>query len=481
MRARLTILNDDELYQIHLATLEILERVGMFVGSNLAIKIFKDAGAIVDEKDHIVKIPSYLVKEALQKAPERIVLCGREPKHDIKLENGRVFFGMGSTTVKFMDIAGDRKPAMKDYIGKAARLADGLPNMKFVEQFCCALDYQGRAQDLHEISETLLNSEKPMVGITYSPESTRDAIKIASLIMGGEEELRRKPLLTLYSEPTAPLKHDKIYIENVVECAKAGLPVIYGSLMVAGSTGPITLAGTLAASNAEILAGLVISELVRKGTPYIWGNISMIFDPRTAIASYGSPEFAIINAAGAQLARFYKLPFFGTGGVTDSKVVDGQAISEATMSGLMATLSGTNLVHDCGYIESAMTGSLEMLVINDEIAAMCDRIARGMEVNDETLATDVVRDVGPGGHFLSHKHTLKFVNTEFWLPTLMDRNTVAAWTKKGSKDLLTRAREKATNILREHKPEPVDSDIVKDIKAIIDKAERREASEAKKS
>ena len=475
MQAKLALLSNDELYQVHLATLEILERTGMTIGSEKALKILSDAGAFVEEEKRLVKIPSHLVKEALKKAPERIVLYGRNPKHDIKLEDGRVHFGLGSTTVKFMDIGGERKPARKEYIAKAVRIADGLPNIKFAEQFCCALDYTGRAQDLHEIEATLINTEKPVVGIAYSLETTRDFIRIASLIVGGIEELRKRPILALYSEPVSPLQHDKIYIENLIGYAKEGLPVVYGPCMNAGSTGPMTLAGTLATSNAEILTGLVISQLVRKGTPFIYGNISTIFDMRTGIMSYGAPEFAVINAASAQLAQHYKLPFFGTGGTTDSKVVDGQAVCEAALSALMAVLSGTNLVHDIGYIESGMTASIEMMVICDEIAGMCFRIVQGMTVNDDTLATDVVAKVGPGGHFLAQKHTLKHLN-ELWMPTLMDRNRFEAWSKSGTKDLLARAREKALEILKEHQPEPVPKDIVDGIKKIIREAESREAA-----
>ena len=471
MRARLCMLSNDELYQIHLASLDILERTGMVMGSDIGLKLMKEAGAEVDEKSRLVKIPSSLVKWAIKSAPERILLCGRNPKNDIKLEDGRVYFGMGSTTLKFMDVGGKRYPARKEFIEKAVRVGDALPNIKFMEQFCCALDYKGPAQSLHEIEAVLTNTEKPTVGIAYSPEETRAAIKIASLIVGGMDELRRRPILALYSEPVSPLQHDKAYVENLIEFAKAGLPVTYGPCMNAGSTGPITVAGTLACSNAETLSGLVISQLVNKGTPYIIGNISTAFDQRTGIMAYGAPEFGLINAGQAASAQYYKIPFFGTGGTTDAKEIDGQALAECSLTALMAVLSGTNLIHDCGYLESGMTASIEMLVVCDEVADMCFRLARGMEVSDETLATDVINKVGPGGHFLAEKHSLKHID-EVWIPTLMDRNRMDQWVASGSKDLVDRAREKAKKILKEHQPEPIPPDIQREIDKILKEVER---------
>lgn len=471
MKTKLTLLNNEELYMIHLAILETLERVGVIVESEKALKILEKGGA--DVEGNLVRIPAYLLKEALNKAPERVVMCGRKPEYDIKLENGRVYFGTGSTTLYFRDLDGVRKPAKKEFIAKAIRIADGLPNMHFAEQFCLALDHKGPAQDLHEIEPVLLNTEKPIVGIFYHPETTRDAIKMASLVVGGIEELRRRPLLTLYSEPASPLVHDRIYIENIIEYAREGLPVIYSPCPAAGATSPMTLAGTLVQAAAESLTGLVVSQLVRKGTPFIYGTLGSILDQRTGILTYGSPELSIINAAAAQLAQYYRLPFFGTGGVTDSKTIDGQAIAEALHTMLMAVLSGTNLVHDCGYMESGMTSSPEMLVICNELAGLCKRIAGGLTVNDDTLATDVIGKVKPGGHYLSQPHTRRHLEHEVWLPRLIDRNRIGKWEEEGAKDLVSRANTEAKRILKEHEPEPLPKDVIESIHKIVVSAEKR--------
>jgi trimethylamine--corrinoid protein Co-methyltransferase len=471
MKTSLKILSQDEIYAIHLATLEILEKTGVIIESENARNVLKEAGCTVDQKKKLVLIPSQLVEESIRSAPHRVVLCGRNPKHDIKLENGRVHFGLGSTTPNVLDVeTGERIQGKKEYIAKAAILADALPNIKFAEQFCMAMDHIKHAQDLHEFEAVLTNTEKPIVAIAYSPQATRDFIRMASLVAGGIEELKKRPLFALYGEPVSPLWH-YFGLDNIMECAREGIPALYGPCTQSGSSGPITLAGTLAQSNAETLTGLVVTQLVRKGTPFIHGVISTIMDMRTAVMAYGAPEFALVNAMAAQLTQYYQLPFFGTGGTSDSKRVDGQAAAEAALTALMATLCGTNLVHDVGYIEGGMTASLEMVVIVDEIVDMCFRIAKGVTVEDETLATDIINQVGPGGQYLGQKHTIKHLD-EHWVPRLIDRSRFETWTGQGAKDLTKRAREKALTILKEHRPEPLPQDILDGLAKIVHEAEK---------
>lgn len=458
--------------QVHAATLEILERTGTIVNSSEALAIFEENGASVDRSKRLVKIPSNLVKEALRSAPKGIVLCGRKPAHDIELEHDKVHFGMGSTTVHIIDPhTWKREAARKEYLAEAVRVADALPNIKFAEQLCCALDCPRNVQDLHEIQAVLANTEKPMVAIAYSSNAAKNFLRMASLVSGGMDELRKRPILAVYAEPVSPLQHDEEGINVLIEVSRQGTPILYGSAVQAGATGPITLAGTLVTANAEVLTGLVLSQLVRRGTPFIHGVISTIIDARRGVMCYGAPEFALINAMAAQLTQWYGLPFFGTGATTDSKTVDEQAVCEAMMTALPAVLAGTNLIHDVGYIESGLTGSLEMLVIGNEIADMCLRIARGVTANDETLAVDVIGKVGPGGHFLSQKHTLKHLD-EQWIPNLIDRSTYEPWKKSGAKEMVTRARETVTKLLKEHNPEPLPRTVMDGMDQIIKESAR---------
>ena len=430
--------------------------------------MLKEAGAEVDEKTYIVKIPPYLVEESIKNAPKYIQLYGRNTHYRLKLEKDNFYTVLGSTVPYVIDPErNERVSGRKEYVEKAVRVADALPNIHVAAQFCLARDCPPDVQDLHELEAVFINTTKPVMAIAYSLQGIRKIIAMAAAIKGGVDKLRKEPMLFVYSEPTAPLEYSEKAAEILIETSKLGIPVLSGSCVQAGATGPVTLAGTLVQSFVESLTGLVLSQLSRKGAPFIIGVISTIMDMRTAIMCYGAPEFAVINAASSQLAHHYGIPFFGTGGCSDSKLPDEQAVAEATASLLMAMLTGTNLIHDIGYIEGGNTGSLEMVVILDEVFSMLNRVLKGMRVDEETLALDVMDEVGPGGHYLSHKHTLKLLSEEHWFPNLIDRKRYERWKAEGSKDMLTRARERVLKILREHEPEPLPKDVLKELNSIL--------------
>jgi trimethylamine--corrinoid protein Co-methyltransferase len=469
MKPKIEILSKDEIEKVHLTILQILEKVGIKIHNEQALNLLKNAGAEIDEKTHRVNIPPYLLEECVRNAPKYVHLHGRDPKYRLKIEHDNFYTVLGSTVPNVIDPESSaRVQGRKEYVAKAAKVADALPNIHIAAQFCLALDCSPETQDVHELEAVFMNTVKPVMAIAYSPRGADKIIQMASIIKGGMNRLRKEPLLFMYAEPTSPLEYRKEAIDVIMKTAKLGLPLVCAPCTQAGATGPVTLSGTLAQSFAESLAGLVIAQLSNKGTPFILGIVSTIMDMRTAIMAYGAPEFSIINAASAQLAHYYNLPFFGTGGCSDSKIPDEQAVIEATSSMLMAMLTGTNLIHDVGYIEGGATGSFEMIVILDEVFSMLNRIVRGIDVNEETLALDVIREVGPGGHFLSHKHTLKHFSSEHWLPQLIDRKRYDAWKKEGAKDMLMRSREKLKKILSEHEPEHLSNDILRDIKNLIE-------------
>lgn len=431
--------------------------------------MLKDAGAEVEEKTHLVKIPPYIVEESIRNTPKYIHLYGRNPKFKLKLEKDNINTVLASTVPFIIDpVKFERVSGNKGYVAKAARLADALPNIHVSAQFCLALDCSPEVQDLHELEAVFTNTTKPVMAIAYSPKGAQRIIDMAAVIKGGKDKLRKEPLLFVYSEPTSPLEFSEKAVDILIETAKSGIPVLAGPCAQAGATSPVTLSGTLVQSFVESLTGLIIAQLTRKGVPFILGVISTVMDMKTAIMSYGAPEFSVINAASSQLAHYYGIPFFGTGGCSDSKLPDGQAVSEATTSMLMAMLSKTNLIHDIGYIEGGNTGSLEMVVILDEVFSMLNRITRGMNVNEETLASEVIGEVGPGGHYLANKHTMKHIITEHWSPTLIDRKRYERWKIDGAKDMLTRAREKVIKILNEHEPEQLSKDVLKELKSIVE-------------
>jgi len=464
---RLSILSDDEVEAVLQATFRVLGGTGIKVYSEKALKMLKDAGADVDWRSRQVKIPAHLIEESIRATPKCVQLYGRDPRHGLNLEGDNLYTVLGSTVPYVIDPEGfERVSGKKEYVAKAARVADALPNLHVAAQFCLALDCPTDIQDLQEIEAVFTNTTKPVMAIAYSPQGARKIIEMAEAIRGGGDRLRKEPLLFMYSEPTSPLEYGEKAADILIEAARSGVPALCGPCVQAGATGPVTLCGTLVQSMAETLTGLIMAQLTERGAPFIMGVISTVMDMRTAVMSYGAPEFSLINAAASQLAHHYGIPFFGTGGCSDSKLPDEQAIAEATTSLLMAMLTGTDLIHDIGYIEGGNAGSLEMVVMLDEIFSMLSRIVKGVRVDEGALALDVINEVGSGGHYLSHGHSRRFIAEEHWFPSLIDRKRYARWKSEGGKGLLKRARERLERILSEHEPEPLPNDVLKDIKSI---------------
>jgi len=454
----------EEIDKIHNATLEVLEKVGVKIEEENALKLLDSIGADVDFTKKIAKIPPHIVKEAIRNSPNSILFAGRDSKFDLKLEGKRVHFGLGEGAIEYLDSETNSiRPSTMSDAENASKLADALPNIDFVMPLFTAQDVPKQVMPLYDLYAALTNTEKPVMVVDFGLDANY-LIKLASIIVGGEQELKKKPLLGVYSEPVSPLTHGKEHTKNLMTFAKAELPIVYIPSPASCSTAPATMAGAIVQSNAETLSGNVIAQFTKKGARFIYGADTSLMDQRTGVFSYGAPEWMIVNLAMAQLGRYYNLPIWSTGGCSDSKILDGQATLEAALSLFIAASSGANLIHDVGsYLNFGLTGSLELVTICDEIASMITYLLKGIEVNDDTLALDVISKVGPGGHFLTQKHTIDYLRKEHWIPTLLDRQMRESWVKSGSKDLLERAREKTKEILSNHKPNPLSKDIEKEL------------------
>jgi trimethylamine--corrinoid protein Co-methyltransferase len=462
---RLTLLSRNDLDMIHSQSIEILEKIGVAVKSEEASKTLVDSGAEIDRNRGTVRIPSTLVQEAIKNAPKEIILCGRNPRHDISLEAGLVHFGPGLNAQQVLDLeTGERRFSTKEDVARLARLADALPNIDFVMPLGSALDKPESSQDSHELEALLNNTEKPII---CWAEDGKTLLRVAAAAAGGMDELRKRPIVAMCGLTASPLQHDKTYVENLIEFAKAGIPTVYGSCFQLGATSPITVAGSLTQVNAEVLSGLVIAQLTRKGTPFIYGCMGSMLDQYTYVMAHGAPELTLVNAGATDLASHYGLAHFGAGGCTDSKLVDEQAVGEATETTFVAGLCGTPLVHGIGYIESSLTASYEMTVITDEIVGMVKRTLVNEVVSPETISIETIERVGPGGSFLATPHTLKYAGQHF-RASLMDRTRFDAWQKDGAKRLATRARENAQRILATHHPEALPKDIAATIRTIVE-------------
>lgn len=459
---------------IHGASLKILGQVGLQVKSRTILEVFKSGGVDVDEEKNRVRIPEHIVKDSLSKAPRKIVVGGRTEKNDLALEHGRVHFGLGGTPTPYtLDMEkGDFRPSTSEDVINATILGDALPNISFVMSLGGASDAPHELAWLHEASLMLRNTEKPIVYAASGAEGARYLLAMGAAVTGGFDNLARRPIVTLFSEPITPLVMPTIN-EAVIEFAKARVPVAYAPGPMPGASAPITLAGEHAVCNAECLAGIVLAQLVSPGTPVLYGIHTSVLDMRTGSVCYGAPEWGLGWLIVGQLAEYYGVPTFGSGGATDSKCPDSQAGAEAFMNAYLNAMAGINLVHNCGTIAHGSSGSLEMGVICDEIISYIQRLLMEIEISDETLALDLIRRIGPGGSYMAEKHTRTHLEKgEILHPRLFNRQAIGDWKARGQLSTQDEARLKARDILQEHKPPPLPNEILRQIDEILKQATR---------
>ena len=465
------VLSDDQVEEIHLATLEVLRRTGIVVKEPAGIALLKKGGCWVDGER--VRIPAHLVEWAVNMAPPRAVLCDRHGDPAMFLERNKIYYGTGSDTPNVVDpYSGERRPATLADVENTSRVVDFLPNIGFMMCMGIAADVNGALSDLYHFNAMVTNTKKPIVYTAWNLANLKDIVAMAEAVAGGAQALQRSPFLALYTEPISPLQHAVESVQKLLWMAEKRLPVAYTPGMTTGAAAPVTMAGGLVQANAEILSGLVMAQLAGEGTPFIYGGGIDPMDMRTMTMTYASPEFMLNMSALTEMGRYYRLPVFSFAGCTDSKTFDQQATLEGGMWMLIAALSGGNLVHDVGYIDNGLTASLQMLVSMDEVAGLVKRIMGGIEVSDETMAIDVIDAVGPAGHFLSTDHTYRHFK-ENWFPKLFDRTTYETWRANGSLTLGERAAARAREILETYQPEPLPQDVRVVLDGIIAGAERR--------
>jgi trimethylamine--corrinoid protein Co-methyltransferase len=472
---KIRMLSEEQIGAIHRTSLDILSGTGIDMKHAGARDLLLEAGAW--ESGGRIRIPEVMVTDALASAPSRIPMHNRLGELTMPLEGDNVFYGPGSDCIFTIDVeTGERRFGTADDVERIARLCDALSEIDFIMSMATPSDVPPYDHYLHSFIRMVRGSIKPNV-YTARDRADMEAIHaIAAAIAGGEEALREKPFLLLYAEPISPLLFNKESVDNLLFCAEKGIPVTYPPSPNTGGGGPITLAGALALGNAETLVGLILTQLVRRGSPFLYGFNTAALDMKTAIVSYGSPEWAMGMSACTDLARHYGLPAWGFGGATDSKVVDAQAAAEATASIMMAALSRCNLNHDVGYIEYGSTSSMEMLVVANEIIREVRYMLGGVEVSPLTLAREAIHRAEPGGGFLASDHTLDHWDTAQWKPDLIDRRRHDEWQAQGAKDMTSRANERARAMLEAHTVPPLPDEAERVIAAILD--ERAAQSEA---
>lgn len=466
------LLSPGQIDRIHAATLQLLETVGVNVRHQGARDMLAQAGCAV-RPDGTVFIPGQLVADAIQSAPSAVIIYSRLGEKALQLEERRSHFGLGTDLAKIYDLASGqiRQSRMKD-VQMAVRLADALPEIDFIASYVVPNDSPPNLMYLDAFKTQLESSTKPILFTAAGLEDMRLIGEMAVAVAGGRHNLRRKPFLIHYCEPTSPLVHSAGAVDKLLFCAEHHIPVTYTPGMMSGATGPVTLAGALALGNAEALSGLVMHQLRSAGAPIISGIGMAVMDMARATCIYGCPEYRLILSACADLYHHYKIPVWGTAGTTDANCLDLQAGLEWGDSLLLNALAGVNLIHDVGYMGQGLIGHPAALVVCDEIISRTKRFLRGFELDDDHLDLAAILQVGAGGSFLSTRQTARMFRSEHWYPNLCNRDTVGVWAKNGSRDMADRAVAKAREILRDHVSDPLPATVQHELNRI-----RREAGQ----
>ncbi len=462
------MLSREQCEAIHLASLEILRRTGVRIYHEEALELLRQTDAVITD-ENLVRFPPGLVEWALKQAPSRIALCRRGSNQvAAPLEGREVNFGPGSDCPNYLDPrAGERRPFTAADVMDCIHVVDALPELDFCMSMGIPSDLETANPYRQQFALMLEHTTKPIVFVCDDRADCEAIVAMAAAAAGGMEQLRLNPTLLLYSEPSTPLKHSETATGKLLYMAEQALPIVHSPAPMMGGTAPVTLAGGLALGNAEVLSSLVMHQLKRPGAPFVYGSGLHHMDMKTTISVYGAPEFQLARVAVAEMGRFYGLPTWGYAGHSDSCVMDEQAAADAAFSVLVALLAGHNLVHDVGYLEAGLTTSPEMIVFTAEMISMMRRFMDGMSLDAESLALDVIDQVGPGGDFLTAKHTLKHFR-ELWQPTLFSRQRAEYWIEKGSQRLGDRLREKTLSILEEHQPEPLPDSVREEIDYILE-------------
>lgn len=470
---RFRILDDAQIKRIHAAVLEILDEVGVRVNHPQALDLLSNGGARVMDGG-LVQFPSALVEDAIASAPSHLVIFNRNKVPVMDLGDRRTYFGTGTDLPKTIDLeTREIRDTRADDIVTSTIISDALPHIDFIGSYGLPMDVPAGLHYIRCFQLEAANSIKPIFFTAGSVEDLAVIWEMACAIAGGPEALSAQPFLISYNEPTSPLTHSKEALGKLMFCAQNQIPVNYAPALLAGTTGPVTMAGALVVAVAEALSGLVIHQLTRKGAPISTGVAATTMDMLEATVSYTSPEFRLTHSACADLFHHYGLPVWGTAGCSDSQYPDLQTGAEYGFTLLNAALDGANLIHDCGYLGQGFVASPELIILADETIAMVKRYMRGFDIDSEHLALDVIRQVGPGGNFLQQKHTLDFFKQEHWQPGIFNRKNLPNWIKDGQKKTDDKLLEKAREILATHQPEALAADIKKELDRIWEDAQRK--------
>ena len=464
-------LTEEAVQTIHDASTRILENTGFTYESGLeeTLEMLEKAGATVNRREKRIFFPKDLIADLAAKAPERVVLCSRDGKNDLDLTEHRVYLGTGGAAIKILDLdTGKARPTTLNDLYQLGRLVDRLDHIHFFLRPCVPTDIPKSAYDINVFYTALKTTGKHVMAGVNDVEGFRNVLELAAMVAGDMEKLKEGPFISVITSfAISPLKLCTQSTRIMQEAVKYRIPVALSCAPMAGSTSPVTMAGTLAQVHAEQLAGIAICQLAHPGAPVLYGGIPGMANLTNMGYLGGAVECGMMNAAVHQLANHIQVPNYNSSGLSDAKIPDAQAGWEKAATTLLVAMGGSNYVHHAaGMLESMLAVSYEQFIIDDEIIGMCCRALKGIEVDDEHLALDTIAGVGPGGNYMTADHTIAHMRKEYFSGNgVTDRKTRDTWTREGALDAWSRARKMAVALLAEEEksylPEALDQKIRK--------------------
>ena len=465
-------LSPEQVETVHEASLKILEKTGITYEQGLedTVQMLEDNGAGIERDRRKIIFPRNMIAKQVAKAPGKVILCGQDPKNDLHLTENRVYLGTGGAAIKILDPeTGDVRPTTLKDLYDVSRLVDQLDNIHFLVKPCVTTDIGVEDYNVNWFYTCLAATSKHVMSGVNDEKGLQDVIEMAAMVAGGLDKLQKRPFISVITcFAISPLKLCTDSTRIMQAANRSRIPVALSSAPMAGSTSPLTMAGTLAQLHAEQLAGITICQLTNSGAPLLYGGIPGMANLNTMGYLGGAVECGMMNAAIHQLSNYIKVPNYNSAGLSDSKVPDAQAGYEKAFTSLLASMGGSNYIHhSAGMLESMLTIALEQFVIDDEIIGNCCKVLKGIDVDAEHLALEVIDAVGPGGNFMTSPHTMTHLRTEYYNGNgVTDRKIREKWEQEGSLDI----RQRALGIARKLLAEPKRSYIPDEIdRAIRDK------------
>lgn len=469
------VLTEEQIARIHEASLTILERIGVTIPHEQMLRLFADAGATVDFARQRVRIPPWLVMRSLQTAGKQFMLYGRDISRTAAFGQGRRNYNSIAGEAMWVDIpGGPRRYATLADAATASRFADALPHLTIVGAMADPQDIPVPSRPVAVMATMLKNTTKPIHFWFHDRASTRYLVEMMIALRGDAERAAKFPVCYPFLEPISPLRFPFNGVDLLFETARLNLPVPIGPMAQMGLSAPATMAGTMALENAEILAGVCITQLIRPGMPVCYGGICHAFDMATTQLIFAGPEQAIFGVAMTQMGKHYGLPVYVNVGLTDSKRPDAQAGLEVGATLVPAAAAGADIFGHMGIAGVDQASSLDMLVFQHECIAYVESVMRQLDFSAEAFAIDEIEAAGPGGTFIDRDHTAAHFRRELWFPKLLDRQFYQAWQEQGAMSMEERCRKRKEEILRTHVPEPMPPHIQRDLDGIVAHAMRAE-------